>query len=56
MPDSILENRVFLNILILFMVEHNIDNNMIMKSFSLQLASVELDDRDFAQLEILISN
>lgn len=34
------------------MVEYNIDNNMIIKSFSLQLASVGLDGTDFAQLEV----
>lgn len=33
------------------MVEYNIDNNTIIKSFSLQLASVGLDGTDFAQLE-----
>lgn len=43
------------NILILFMVEQNIDNNIIMKSFILQLVSTGLDDTDFAQLEIATS-
>lgn len=38
------------------MVEYNIDNNMIIKSFNLQLVSVELDGADFAPLEVPTSS